>query len=134
MGKAVISYLLDTNAIVRWLVRDEESQYQQVTIWFKDAQAGKMKIIVPTITVAESCFVLQSFYKKRREEIGDAMVVFLSQRWLVVPDREVLLSLWEDFNQGWHFVDSFLLAYSRQNKVRILSFDRKLLKRSQTVS
>lgn len=127
MGKKIIHYLLDTNALVRYLVRDEEIHYQKVVSWLKDAQDGKTKIIVPTIVVAEACFVLESFYKKSRNEIADAMIVFLGQRWMTVPDRDTLLSLWNDYRAGFHFVDSFLMSFSRQDSFGILSFDKKLL-------
>ncbi|MBI5357073.1 PIN domain-containing protein [Candidatus Collierbacteria bacterium] len=128
MGRKIIHYLLDTNVLVRYLVRDEESQYQQIINWLKDAEAGKIKIIIPPIVVAETCFVLESFYKKQRNEISDSMVVFLSQRWIKVVERNILLSLWKDYKAGFHFVDSFLRAVSHQNSYRILSFDKKLLR------
>lgn len=128
MGRKIIHYLLDTNVLVRYLVRDEEQQYQQVVNWLKDAENGKIKIIIPTIVVAETCFVLESFYKKQRDEISDSMVVLLSQRWMKVAERSALLSLWKDYKAGLHFVDSFLRAFSRQNSYGILSFDKKLLR------
>lgn len=126
MGRKISSYLLDTNALVRYLVRDEEDQYQQVVDWLKEAEDGKIKIIIPTIVVAETCFVLESFYKKQRDEISDSMVVFLSQRWMSVPDRDALLSLWSNFKKGLHFVDSFLLALAEHENYRLMTFDKKL--------
>jgi len=130
MGRKITHYLLDTNALVRYLVRDEENQYQQVVDWLKDAEGGKIKIIIPTIVVAETCFVLESFYKKQRDEISDSMVVFLSQRWMTVPDRDILLSLWDNFKNGLHFVDSFLISWAEQKNYKLLTFDKKLKKRT----
>jgi predicted nucleic acid-binding protein len=134
MGRKIIHYLLDTNALVRYLVRDEENQYQQVVGWFKEAEAGKIRIIIPAIVVAETCFVLESFYKKPRHEIGDSMVVFLSQRWMTVPDRDILLSLWDNFKNGLHFVDSFLVAWAEKDKYQLMTFDKKLPKRLSSAS
>ena len=131
MGRKITHYLLDTNALVRYLVRDEENQYQQVVDWLKDAEGGKIKIIIPTIVVAETCFVLESFYKKQRDEISDSMVVFLSQRWMTVPDRDILLSLWDNFKNGLHFVDSFLLSWAEQKNYKLLTFDKKLQKKTE---
>ena len=130
MGRKITHYLLDTNALLRYLVRDEESQYQQAVGWLKDAAGGKIKIIIPTIVVAETCFVLESFYKKQRDEISDSMVVFLSQRWMTVPDRDILLSLWDNFKNGLHFVDSFLLSWAEQKNYKLLTFDKKLKKKN----
>lgn len=132
MGRKITHNLLDTNALVRYLVRDEENQYQQAVDWLKDAEDGKIKIIVPTIVVAETCFVLESFYKKQRDEISDSMVVFLSQRWMAVPDRDILLSLWGNFKKGLHFVDSFLISWAEQKNYKLLTFDKKLQKKDRT--
>lgn len=129
MGRKITSYLLDTNALVRYLVRDEEQQYQKVLTWFKDGEKGRIKIIVPSIVVAEACFVLKSFYQKPRSEIADAMTVFLSQRWMTIPDRDALLSLWTNFKNGFHFVDSFLISLAEQENYKLLTFDKKLQKR-----
>jgi len=130
MGRKITHYLLDTNALLRYLVRDEESQYQQAVGWLKDAADWKIKIIIPTVVVAETCFVLESFYKKQRDEISDSMVVFLSQRWMTVPDRDILLSLWDNFKNGLHFVDSFLLSWAEQKNYKLLTFDKKLKKKN----
>lgn len=129
MGRKIIHYLLDTNVLVRYLVRDEEQQYQQAVNWLKDAENGKIKIIISTIVVAETCFVLESFYKKQRDEISDSMVVLLSQRWMTIPDRDALLSLWTNFKNGLHFVDSFLIFLAEQENYKLLTFDKKLQKR-----
>ena len=82
--------------------------------------------------VAESCFVLESFYKKERKEIARVFEVFLSQKWLVVENSQALTGLWPWYRKGFHFVDSFLLATASAEKVKILSFDKKLSKEQLT--
>jgi predicted nucleic acid-binding protein len=59
--------------------------------------------------------------------VAKAMEVFLSQRWLKVEDRKVMVNLWKWYIKNMHFVDSFLLAWVKENKGKILSFDKKLL-------
>lgn len=76
--------------------------------------------------MAETCFVLESFYKKQRCEISEAFEVFLSQLWLAVEERGIMLSLWDWYKSGLHFVDSYLLSWAKNNNSSILSFDRKL--------
>lgn len=119
--------VLDTNVLVRFLVGDNTAQKKQAEQWFKEGESGKRKIVVFPIVVAEGSFVLESFYKKQRKDIADAFEIFLSQRWLQVVERDALLSLWQEYRKGLHFVDSFLLAWARCNEGRVLSFDRGLL-------
>lgn len=120
------SVLLDTNVLLRYLVRDNQTQYQQAEEWFGAAGKGQIDIIVPIIIIAEACFVLESVYRKSRPDIAEAMEVFLSQRWLKVPDRKILLDLWNDYRSGLHFVDSYLLSSARAQDISVLTFDEKL--------
>ena len=73
--------------------------------------------------------MLESFYKKNRNEIAKVFEMFLCQRWLRVEEREILLSLWTEYVNGFHFVDSFLLAWIRVNKAGLLSFAKVLLEK-----
>ena len=120
--------LVDTNVILRYLVGDNKNQKEEAKRWFKEAKDDKRKLVIKPLVIAEACFVLESFYKKNREEIANVFEVFLSQRWLGVDDREAMLSLWFWYRQKLHFVDSYLLALAKSNHSKLLSFDKKLLK------
>lgn len=123
--------ILDTNVVVRFLVGDNPTQQKRAAQWLKEAAEGKRALIVPPIVIAETCFVLESFYKRPRGEIADALETFLAQRWLDVEDRDVLLSVWPWYRQGAHFVDSFLRAKAQAEAVEILTFDKKLSRQSK---
>lgn len=127
---SVKTYLLDTNVLVRFLVRDQEEHFREASAWFRSAQNGKIKLVVPTVVIAEACFVLESFYKRGRASIARSMMVFVSQRWLSVPERDIVLGLWEDYERGLHFVDSYLRTWARLEDLSVLSFDKKLNKKS----
>src|SRR3989339_1667728 len=124
--------LLDTNVILRYLVGDNEEQQQKATAIFKEAEQGKRKIFLKVVVVAETCFVLESFYKKTKDEIASAMDVFLSQKWLKVEERPSLLSMWDLFRQNLHFVDCYLLALSKTNKFKIITFDKDLNRKTRS--
>ncbi len=125
--------ILDTNVLVRFLVGDNILLQKRAGRLLKEAEEGKRAIIVPVIVVAEACFVLESFYKRPRAEIADAFEVFLSERWLDVEDRDVLLEVLRWYRQGIHFVDSFLIAKAHAEGARILTFDKKLSKQMKPI-
>lgn len=84
-------------------------------------------IVVTPLVIAETAFVLETFYRQTRSQIADALEIFLAQPWLVIPEREPLLGLWSWYRQGLHFVDSFLLAAAASEaKAEVLTFDRDL--------
>ncbi len=120
--------ILDTNVVLRFLVGDNKEQQKQAIEWFKEAENGKREIFIPAIVVAEASFVLESFYKKNKTEIAEAMEVFLSQSWLKVENKKILTGLWAWYRLGFHFVDSFLLSCSKSDKYKILTFDQQILK------
>lgn len=120
--------VLDTNVLVRFLVKDHVMHYAQTVQWFKDAEQGKMDIVVTPLVIAETSFVLESFYKIERADIADALEVFVGQRWLNVSERDALLYLWNFYRKGLHFVDSYLKAWRELNDCDILTFDKGLKK------
>lgn len=126
MGKKEI---IDTNVLVRFLVGDNKSQQKQAEKWFQEAEQGKRKIIITPLVIAETCFVLESFYKKKRQEVTEALEILISQRWLGVKDRRVLLGLWPWYLKNMHFIDSFLLSWAKIKDADILTFDRQIQKK-----
>jgi len=121
---------VDTNVIVRYLVRDNEHFFQQSLKWFKEAEEGKRQLLVKSIVVAEICFVLESVYKKNHRDIASKVSGVLSPSWLEVEDREIIYYAWDQYRQGNHFVDSFLLAYKKLKAGNILTFDKALKKKA----
>ena len=118
--------VVDTNVLIRYLVRDQENHYQQAVKWFRQATAGSIELEVKSLVVAEAVFVLQSFYKQKRDPIAESFEVLLSQRWLLVENREVLLAAFNWYRQGLHFVDSYLIACAQKDNCEVLTFDQKL--------
>jgi len=123
--------IVDTNVILRFLVGDNESQRKTAERYFKEAEAGTRKLVIKPLVVAESCFVLESFYQKSREDIASTFETFLSQKWLKVEERKPLMSMWKLYRSGLHFVDSFLISWAKVNNSKILSFDKELTKLSK---
>lgn len=120
--------LLDTNVLIRFLVGDNKEQQEQSFDWFKDAQKGKIKIIITTIVIAEACFVLESFYKISKNKIAEKMELIISQRWISVQDKSTLAKTLSHYKNGLHFVDGFLMALAKEHNADILTFDKKIRK------
>ena len=118
--------VVDTNVLIRYLVRDHEDHYQQAVKWFTQATAGSIELEVKALVVAEAVFVLQSFYQQKRDPIAESFEVLLSQRWLLIENREALLGAFNWYRQGLHFVDSYLISCAHQGSCEILTFDQKL--------
>jgi predicted nucleic-acid-binding protein len=125
-----MNQVVDTNVLLRFLTGDIPEQQEQARQWFKKAEQGKWTLVIKPLVVAETAFVLESFYKLDRKEIADALEVFLAQKWLQVEERSVLVGLWNWYRKNFHFVDSYLLAWKKINSAEILSFDSQVQKES----
>jgi predicted nucleic-acid-binding protein len=121
-----MSDFVDTNVLVRFFVGDNHSQQKKAAQWFKEAERGERVLIIHPLVVAETTFVLESFYKISREQIAATWEVFLAQRWLQVDEREALLKVWDNYRKKIHFVDAYLAALSQSTESSVLTFDKAL--------
>jgi predicted nucleic-acid-binding protein len=64
---------VDTNIIVRFLVRDDEKQAEAVRRRFKQAEKQRERFMIPLLVVLETIWVLESAYGKTRSEILDSI-------------------------------------------------------------
>jgi len=119
---------LDTNVVVRYLLGDVSVLQKKAEEIFRSAENGEIRLTLNAVVVAELVFVLESYYKKSREDIVLPLKVLISQRWIHVPEREVLNSAWATYMSGLHFVDAYLLACAKVNQGVVASFDKELLK------
>lgn len=119
----------DTNVWVRFFVKDVPKQKLKVREWFLKAEGGEIELWLHPINVAEACFVMEKFYGIERQVIAEGWQVALAQKWLNVINREELLLVWKWYLEGFHFVDAFLLAWSHNLKMGLLTFDKKMNKR-----
>lgn len=63
---------VDTNILVRFLVRDDERQAQAVYRRFKRAESSGERFFIPLLVVLETIWVLESVYEKERTAILNA--------------------------------------------------------------
>jgi predicted nucleic-acid-binding protein len=64
---------LDTNVLIRFLVRDDPPQADMVYRRFKQAEYEKEVFFIPQLVVLEILWVLEAVYKTPRMEIMDSI-------------------------------------------------------------
>lgn len=64
---------VDTNVIVRFLVRDDEKQAQAVYRRLKRAERDRERLFVPLLVVLETIWVLESAYDRSRVQVLEAL-------------------------------------------------------------
>ena len=112
--------VLDTNYILRFLMRDDEAMYQIARDTIRNHQC-----LIDNEVFAEVIFVLIKVYHIPREEIRRTLERFLSLNTILVEDKALLMRALQLFDEkNIDIVDAILCAKSRRFEVR--TFDKKL--------
>lgn len=81
---------LDTNILVRFLVKDDEKQAKAVYNFFKKTQSAGESLFVPLAVVLETIWVLESVYDVSRNDILEALKALLSMPILKFESQPVV--------------------------------------------
>lgn len=122
-------YIVDTNAILRFLLHDVPKQPEKVKNLFVRARSEKVRLVVPQIVIFEIVFALNKYYNLPKSDISSHLKSILAAEYLEIQDREVFgeaIKLLE--KHSIDFVDCFLTAYARRQESEIFSFDKDLKK------
>jgi predicted nucleic acid-binding protein len=118
-------YILDTNLLVRFLRNDHPMMSSAAAELFLQSASGKVELHLDPTIVAETAFVLTSFYKQDRAEVADALRDLITGCRLKVPSEPVMLDALERFkSHPVDFPDAWVAAIAAHQGVAIASFDR----------
>ncbi len=117
--------LLDTNVIVRFLTGDHPAHSPRSRNLFARAAAGDVTLVVTDLAMAETAWVLQSFYSLDRNAITAALKDLIDSAGIEVENEATLLSALRNFAQtDVNFVDAYHAAVAAGESIAIASFDR----------
>lgn len=126
--------LIDTNFILRPLNNDIPSQVKESRQILKKIEKGKIIGIVSILVINELIWILQRFYKKKRKEFIPKIMELLSLKNIKIFEikkNELMMILKQMMEINLDFTDLYLLYFSKELKHKIVSFDKKLLKKSK---
>lgn len=121
---------VDTNVLVRFLVRDDEAQFEKARKLIKKEVAAGSSVFVSHLVLLETEWVLRSRYSLEKKLIIDAISGLLDAtdvRFEDEPAIEEALYLWKDANA--QFADCLIGAKNRRLGCRATAtFDAKASK------
>lgn len=121
---------LDTNALVRMLIEDDQNQAKKVQKVVSLAEKNSLQIIILSKVLIETVWVLEAVYKCTREEISQFLETLLSTSTFTCPDSGVIRSAVQQYKRGGDFADLVIIAQAKSHQAKIFfSFDKKLQKR-----
>lgn len=119
-----MSAFLDTNVLIRHLTGDPAAMAARATAFLRDQSV----LFLTDLVVAETIYVLESFYEVPRKQTAEIMRSLLALASIVVADRDVLLRAVEVYEvDRLDFAEAYLVACAESTGVRqIASFDRTI--------
>lgn len=115
---------VDTNVLVRHLTGDPPAMAARATAYL----ASEPELLLTDLVVAETVYVLESFYKAPRDETADAIRSLVAFRSVVCVDPALLLRAVEVYETARiDFAEAYLVACAESTGVgRVASFDRSI--------
>lgn len=115
---------VDTNVFIRHLTGDPADQAARATAYLASEDA----LLVTDLIVAETAYVLESFYEAPRPQVAAALRSILSFPTVVTVEQSVLLRAVELYEvDRLDFAEAYLVACAESTGVgRVASFDRAL--------
>ncbi len=117
---------IDTNVILRFLTGDPPGMAEQAAALFAAVERGEITLRIEPVVIAETVWVLKSFYGFSPVEISRVLQEFLGHEGLVAAEKPALLLALQYFaEQNIDFVDALVAARMRLQGVSVIySFDR----------
>jgi len=122
--ESVEKVVIDTNAVLRFLLNDNEEQSKQVGKIIE-----KFNCIVPIEVITEVVFVLSKVYYYGREAICNKIKDFSNIKKTLLFEREVVCHACDIYaNSNLDFVDCLIDGYTKIVGLNAFTFDKKLRK------
>ena len=117
---------IDTNILLRFITAAPPQQAIQARNLFAAAERGEVRLVLDEIIVAETVWVLSSFYKFSKAEIKEVLLPILANDGIeLANERDMLLALTLFADMNVDFVDALVSVHMNNENVHdIASFDR----------
>ena len=116
---------IDTNVLIRYLVKDDPLQYQQAVALLKSLP----KIYLSPVVLVETVWVLSHCYQVTLERQCEALRELVGTRNFWVDNRQGTLRAIDDYAKGYDFADAMIGHHNQTNNCGTTwTFDRKASK------
>jgi predicted nucleic-acid-binding protein len=119
-----LTAIIDTNVVVRHLTGDPPEMAARAT----DYLGIERELLLTDLIVAETVYVLESFYRTPRDQVAEAMRSLIAFDSVVCVDPALLLRAIEVYEiDRIDFAEAYLVACAESTGViKVASFDRSI--------
>lgn len=122
-------YLVDTNVLLRFLLKDDQKLYQQAKKYLLRAKDGQVSLILLPQVIFEIDYFLRGVYSLSRKESSEILSTLVQSPDLEVKERKTLIRAVEIYKKlNVDLFDIYLYLRAKEEKAKILSFDKDFKK------
>jgi predicted nucleic acid-binding protein len=125
-----VSAFVDTNVLVRHLTGEPPAMAARATAYLREAS----ELLLTDLILAETVYVLESFYEAPRDVVAEAVRSLLAFRSVVCVDPALLLRAVEVYETDrLDFTEAYLVACAESTGVHVVASFDKAIDRVSTV-
>lgn len=125
-------YFLDTNVILRFLLKDNEKYYNQAKNYFEKAKKGEIELNLTPEVLFEIDYVLRGVYSLSKNKVVDILLKLIKSPYLKISGRGMLITIVEKYQSiNVDLFDIYLHYFSLSKDSLVLSFDKDFNKISK---
>lgn len=119
---------LDTNVLVRFLVRDDLKQAELASSYIRKATADGETCFINLIVFCELVWVLESAYGYSKQEIANVLEKMLTIRQFEIETKDIVRQAVHDYQRGSGDIADYLIGRVNQSQGcdQTATFDRSL--------
>lgn len=119
---------VDTNVLIRLIVKDDEEKFKAIIELVKKVENNELTLIIPTVVIAECCWLLKSFYILDKYKINEYLIDIIESE-NVEPEEEYVIEALRLYSEkNVDFADA-LLSVKAKGKSPVLTWDNKDFKK-----
>ena len=120
-------YLLDTNCILRYFLRDNPSQAKIIVDYFLKAKKGEIRIALPFVVFIEVVYSLTKPYGWKKEIVVQYLFTFLNIPYIEIENRSIIMSALLVYRDHAISITDCIVAVEAQSSGKeLLTFDKRL--------
>lgn len=121
----MIPVWVDANVLIRLLTDDPPEMSARAAEVAARAETGELRLRITPLVLAETVWVLLSFYGYSRERVAEALTALLRADGVQAEEGRLVLAALESMaSSNVDFVDAYLAELARSKGEAVCSFDR----------
>jgi predicted nucleic-acid-binding protein len=123
------TYFIDTNVILRFLLKDNDELFNQSLTLFEKAKNKQIKVVIIPEIFFELDYVLRGVYALSKKEVVNLLKVIAQTPYFAIKKREVIIEALDKYEQlNIDLFDLYLFLLAKNKNAEVFSFDKDFKK------